>query len=72
MINIRGETYEQNKIETLFDHHERLWLNETHIGVELGYSGLQNTARKYYSDYRKYRFELIYCKNPAEYFNVKM
>ena len=62
MINISGETYEQNRRETEFDHHTRVFLNEMHLKGELGCHGLLIT-RQYPSTYRKQRRELVDCKN---------
>ena len=45
MINISGETYEQNRRETEFDHHTRVFLNEMHLKGELGCHGLLITRQ---------------------------
>ena len=55
MIEISLNTYKQNGIETLFDHRERLWLNENRIEERMGYSGLRVIGSKYPSRYRKQR-----------------
>ena len=35
-----------------------LWLNEKHIKESLDHNNLQETAKKYHSNHRKYRCEL--------------
>ena len=63
MIEISLDTYKQNGIETLFDHRERLWLNEKHIEERMGYSALRVTASTYPSRCRKQRQKLVDCNN---------
>ena len=40
MVNIDGETYENNKIDTIADSIGTLWLNEKHVVEKLGHKNL--------------------------------
>ena len=54
----KRKSYERNGIETIADNHGMLWLNEKHIKESLDHNDLQEIAKKYHSNHRKYRCEL--------------
>ena len=67
MIEISPDTYKQKEIETLFDHHERVRLNEKHIEEEMGYPALRVIAsnkkqRQNLVDFHNYQPFRIFLK----------
>ena len=59
MVDISRNTYERNGIETIIDNDRILWLNEKHIEEGLDHKHLREITRKYNSNHRKHRYELI-------------
>ena len=59
MVDISRNTYERNGIETIIDNDRILWLNEKHIKEGLDHKHLREITRKYNSNHRKHRYELI-------------
>ena len=59
IVNITKEIYENNNIEVIIDEFDKLWLNEKHVGQQLGHKYLRVVTTKYNKEYRKCRNELI-------------
>ena len=59
MVNITKEKYENNNIEVITDKFGKIWLNEMHLQEQLGHKHLRAVTKKYYEEYKKYRYELI-------------
>ena len=59
MVNITKETLENNDIEVIVGSVNILWLNERHIGEQLGHKNLPAVTNKYDKIYKKYRYELV-------------
>ena len=59
MVNISRKTNERNDIVTMVDNDGILWLNEKHIEEGLNHENLQDITRKYHSDDRKHRYDLL-------------
>ena len=59
MINITKEKCENNNTEVIADKFGELWLNEMHLQEQLGHKNLRAVTKKYYEEYKKYRYELI-------------
>ena len=59
MVNITKEKYENNNIEVITDKFGKIWLNEMHLQEQLGHKNLRAVTKKYYEEYKKYRYELI-------------
>ena len=59
MVNITKETFENNGIEVIVDTVNALWLNERHIGEQLGHENLPSVTNKYDKIYKKRRYELV-------------
>ena len=67
MVDISRKTYERNDIETIVDNDGILWLNEKHIEEGLDHKNFREIIRKYHSDHRKHRYELV--KEPKKQCN---
>ena len=52
-------TLENNDIEVIIDSVNTLWLNERHIGAQLGHKNLPAVTNKYGKIYKKRRYELV-------------
>ena len=59
MVNITKETHENNDIEVIVGSVNILWLNERHIGEQLGHKNLPPVTNKYNKIYKKHRYELV-------------
>ena len=59
MVNITKETLENNDIEVIVGSVNILWLNERHIGEQLGHKNLPPVTNKYNKIYKKHRYELV-------------
>ena len=57
---ITKETYEKNGVEEVVDNNGILCLNEKNIEEGLSHASLPVVTRKYHSDYRKHRFQVIW------------
>ena len=55
MVNITKETYEANGVEVITDNLNNLWLNERHIGTQLGLANLPAPTNKYIKKYNEYK-----------------
>ena len=53
------ETFEKNGVKVIVDNNGMLWLNEKHIEKGLGHANLQVITKKYNSDCRKHRYQLV-------------
>ena len=49
----------KNNIEVIVHSVNALWLNERHIGEQLGHKNLSAVTNKYDKIYKKYRYELV-------------
>ena len=59
MVNISRKNYERNDIVTIVDNDRILWLNEKHIEEGSNHENLQDIIRKYHSDDKNHRYNLI-------------
>lgn len=57
MVDTSRETIERNGAETIVDSDQIIWLNEKHVGLD--HKSLSVITRKYPSNYRKHRYELV-------------
>ena len=58
MVDISRKTYERNDIATTVDNDGIMKLNEKHI-EGLNHENLQDITRKYHSNDRKHRYDLV-------------
>ena len=64
MAAVTKETYENSSMEVITDNFNNLWLNESHVEVQLGLTNLPALRNKYikkyngYKEYKKQRSEL--------------
>ena len=63
----------KNNIEVIVHSVNALWLNERHIGEQLGHKNLPAVTNKYDKIYKKHRYELVdeAMKQPYRRFNIK-
>ena len=74
MVDISRKTYERNGVETIVNSDGTLWLNKKHIKEGLDYRNLHVTNVKYYSAYRKHRYEVVDepKNNPTEFLYTRI
>ena len=58
MIDITKKTWKKSSVETIVLHGIKQ-LNENHIEQRLDHENLPIITRKYQSEYRKHRYELV-------------
>ena len=59
MVDISRKMCGRNGIESIADNDEILWLNEKHVEKPLDHKNLREITRKYHSDHRKHRYQLV-------------
>ena len=59
LILQKKKTLENNDIEVIVDSVNTLWLNERHIGEQLGHKNVPAGTNKYDKIYKKHRYELV-------------
>ena len=59
MVDKGRKLYERNGRKTIVDNDGILWFNEKYIEEGLDYKNLREIARKYNSNHRKLRYELL-------------
>ena len=67
MADINRKSYAGLDIEIVVDNGEVLWINEKHIEEGLDHDNLREITRKYHSNHRKHRYELV--KEPKKHWN---
>ena len=60
----------KNFVEVIVDNNGILWLNKKNIEEGLSHSNLPVITKKYHSDYKKYRYQLVdkWNKQPSRIF----
>ena len=53
------ETYENSGLGVIIESNGSLWLNEKNEKETLGHEDFPVVTRKYHSDYRKHKFEIV-------------
>ena len=59
MVDISGQTYKRNGLETIVDNDGILWLNEKRIEERLDHNDLREITTKHNSNNRKRGYELV-------------
>ena len=55
MAAVTKETYENSSMEVITDNFNNLWLNESHVEVQLGLTNLPALRNKYIKKYNGYK-----------------